>query len=280
MKERGCSQSGREDVGLLTTQGRPAAGGVVSQRERTVESMKKSTLKRIVTAVFAFVHAPTWEARKHIVETQQKDLFTREADQVLLRMLSHAANDPAARQQLGELRLLLARCASDGIDTAFANRPDSPTLPGIVADAQQQLQDVQSEDELRQLIKDHPGMLPLLSEATQKVLEKNPQMLALLQFAHPEFFDHLYAFISANTWAESQTCLERFPDLLTEEADYAMEWFIQQQKNTKAIQVLSEYRHLLRSCREVGIAQAFAEKRAPETAPRSINSHNPGCTEQ
>lgn len=237
--------------------------------------MEKAALKHLVRIVFALFNAPTWEVRKQIVQSYPDLLLSKVADQVLLRMRVHYRQNPEVCQQITALRQILARCRTEGIESAFAHHPDSPTLPDIVVGPRAQLHRVQSQDELRAVLEKNPELLPALTQETRQVLDRNPRMLALLQFARPEFFEHLYEFISAASWAESQSCLEKYPDLLTEEAEYAMEWFIQQQKDSKAIQVLTEYRRLLRSCRQLGIQQAFAGKtdRFPEPL------RDPGGTE-
>jgi hypothetical protein len=74
----------------------------------------------------------------------------------------------------------------------------------------------------------------------------------------------LEEFIGARTWDESRRILEARPDLLTDEADALLGRWIaaaQAQGDEEARRILEEHRVLLRRCREVGIEEAFAERR-------------------
>ncbi|MDW8066035.1 MAG: hypothetical protein RMK32_10460, partial [Anaerolineae bacterium] len=79
----------------------------------------------------------------------------------------------------------------------------------------------------------------------------------------------LRQFIEARTRDESRRILEAHPELLTDEADALLGQLIQaarSQGDENARRVLEEHRALLRRCREVGIARAFAEKMLPPEA--------------
>ncbi len=82
---------------------------------------------------------------------------------------------------------------------------------------------------------------------------------------HPDpeqLLQTIFAFIQADTWAESQRIVENHPELLTNEADTLLEQLVQaaREKNDEtARQVFEEHRALLRRCRAVGVEQAFAE---------------------
>lgn len=74
------------------------------------------------------------------------------------------------------------------------------------------------------------------------------------------------AFIQAKTWTESQRIFEQHPELLTDEADILLGQLIQAaqaQDNEDAQRTFKQRRTLLRRCREVGIAQTFAELPSP-----------------
>jgi CHAT domain-containing protein len=98
-----------------------------------------------------------------------------------------------------------------------------------------------------------------LREATMEemlqVLEASPLLQAL------------WAFITAETWAESKRIVEENSELLTEEADSLLGLLISMWEDEDAIRILKEHRELLRRCREVGIERAFAEKMRPEIPP-------------
>ncbi len=73
----------------------------------------------------------------------------------------------------------------------------------------------------------------------------------------------LMAFIQADTWAESRRVVEQHPELLSDEADELLAQRVElarAQGNEDAVHLLEEHRVLLRRCREVGVARAFAEK--------------------
>jgi len=74
----------------------------------------------------------------------------------------------------------------------------------------------------------------------------------------------LKEFIGARTWEESRRILEAYPELLTDEADALLgQWIAAAQARSaeEACRILEEHRVLLRRCREVGIEEAFAERR-------------------
>ena len=74
----------------------------------------------------------------------------------------------------------------------------------------------------------------------------------------------LEEFIGARTWEESRRILEAHPELLTDEADALLgQWIAaaQARGDEEARRILEEHRVLLRRCREVGIEEAFAERR-------------------
>ncbi|HOG46208.1 MAG TPA: tetratricopeptide repeat protein, partial [Anaerolineae bacterium] len=70
------------------------------------------------------------------------------------------------------------------------------------------------------------------------------------------------AFIDAPNWLASRRIAEEHPELLTDEADEALQALlaIAQVLDADATKVLEEHRALLQRCREVGIRAAFAEK--------------------
>lgn len=68
-------------------------------------------------------------------------------------------------------------------------------------------------------------------------------------------------FVGAKTWGEAQGIVEAHPDLLSDEADtYLLRWQLNAYRGNEASWMLNERRELLRRCRQIGIAEAFAEK--------------------
>ncbi len=77
------------------------------------------------------------------------------------------------------------------------------------------------------------------------------------------------AFIQADTWDGSRRVVEQHPELLTDEAEEVLAQLVRlarAQGNEDAVQIFEEHRALLRRCREVGVARAFAEKMLPPAA--------------
>jgi CHAT domain-containing protein len=72
--------------------------------------------------------------------------------------------------------------------------------------------------------------------------------------------DILYAFIQAETWAESRRILEAHPELLSEEADELIKQLIenaQQEKDEEKATLLNNHRIILNQSRKFGIESAF-----------------------
>ncbi len=76
----------------------------------------------------------------------------------------------------------------------------------------------------------------------------------------------LQAFIQARTWEESRRLLDQHPELLSEEADALLgrlQDAARARSDEHALRILEQHRVLLRRCREVGAARAFAEQMLP-----------------
>ncbi len=73
-------------------------------------------------AAYAYVLAPDWPAAIQIVETRQRELLSRAADQEIALMLDQFGDDDAnTRSHLEERRTVLAHCRRDGISATFAD---------------------------------------------------------------------------------------------------------------------------------------------------------------
>ena len=128
-------------------------------------------------------------------------------------------------------------------------------LPAVLADdpeaALRQLAE-QAAAKLEQLRQENPEAYQQLAEAAQQAM---PPLLQTIQ-----------EFIRAESWAESQRILEQHPELLSDQADALLGQLLdaaRAQNDEGAERILGEHRTLLRRCREVGIAQAFAERSFP-----------------
>ncbi len=76
----------------------------------------------------------------------------------------------------------------------------------------------------------------------------------------------LQAFIQARTWEESRRLLDQHPELLSDEADALLgrlQDAARARSDEHALRILEQHRVLLRRCREVGAARAFAEQMLP-----------------
>jgi tetratricopeptide (TPR) repeat protein len=83
------------------------------------------------------------------------------------------------------------------------------------------------------------------------------------QHKREQIIHSLQAFIEAKDWIASQQVLTQHPELLSDEADEALDRLItaaRAQGDKKATHAFEEHRDLLRRCREIGIEKAFAEK--------------------
>ncbi len=82
-----------------------------------------------------------------------------------------------------------------------------------------------------------------------------------------QLLETIVAFIQAETWGESQRIVEVHPELLSNQADALIEELAQAQDNENARRLVAEHKALLRRCREVSVAQAFAEM-GKQSGPR------------
>jgi tetratricopeptide (TPR) repeat protein len=70
-------------------------------------------------------------------------------------------------------------------------------------------------------------------------------------------------FIQSRTWTDSMRVVQAHPELLGDESEILLGELIEgatTQRDENAARILQEHRALLRHCREVGVATAFAEK--------------------
>ena len=124
--------------------------------------------EQLTEAVQAFIIAQTWADSKQIVEARRDVLLTDAAEQLMATLLDQYRGDEEATEVLQDHRMLLARCRHQGIDAAFAERLHAGEMLGIPQHLMQRLQAVRSEEELRQLLNEHPELLPALKHmATQ-----------------------------------------------------------------------------------------------------------------
>ncbi|HHH41554.1 MAG TPA: hypothetical protein ENK56_06070, partial [Chloroflexi bacterium] len=111
-------------------------------------------------------------------------------------------------------------------------------------------------------------------------LEQNPmarRMMEVLAEAG-ELGQTLFAFIQADTWAESRSIVEQHPELLSDEADALLDQLIEAarvQGDESAQRTFEEHRALLRRCREVGVERAFAALTPPPAADAATPSPLP-----
>lgn len=67
--------------------------------------------------------------------------------------------------------------------------------------------------------------------------------------------------VNSETWLEAQQIVDTRPVLLDDRVDFAFEWLLEQYRNDEDItRTLMEHHELLRSCREEGVEQTFADK--------------------
>ncbi|KAF5412616.1 MAG: hypothetical protein C5S47_00985 [Candidatus Methanogasteraceae archaeon] len=124
--------------------------------------------ERISNAVLSFINAKTWADSKAIVQAHQDDLLTSAAIQVFESLLIRYKDDEKARRLLEDHRSLLRRCQSEGIDAAFTDRLQARPIPDIPPELLDRLRSVQTDAELRELIREHPELLPVIEQiATQ-----------------------------------------------------------------------------------------------------------------
>ncbi len=91
-----------------------------------------------------------------------------------------------------------------------------------------------------------------------------------------QFVAAIVAFANAENWSAARQVLEEHPDLLTPDADLALEYLIemtQTQGQQEAARILSLHRDLLRLAREMGVEETFArleEHERLQTALRHV----------
>jgi CHAT domain-containing protein/predicted LPLAT superfamily acyltransferase len=107
------------------------------------------------------------------------------------------------------------------------------------------LMSVRSEQELMQLLAEHPELMPVL----EQMMEEQTVMMKAID-----------AFVNAETWAESKQVVEANPELLSDEADALLAQLIEAQEDERAVHILEEHRQLLARCRVEGIDAAFGDQ--------------------
>ncbi len=237
--------------------------------------------RQLLEALRAFLQADTWAESRRILEAHP-ELLADEAD-TLLGMLIQAQEE--ARRYLEEHRALLRRCREAGIPRAFAEKMLSPEalaaaeaagltpeqalemarlaaeMPSELLEALAELAasgaEIRSPEDLERLLSERPDLRQRREEAARRAAGAAPLLQTLQEF------------IQASTWTESQRIVEQHPELLGDEADTLLGQLVEAargQGDEDAARVLEEHRALLRRCREVGVAEAFAAKMLPPEA--------------
>ena len=213
------------------------------------------SLEAITQAMVSFVNAKNWDESKEIVEQNKTLLLTDEADALFADLLTEYADNPNATRRLTEHRALLQRCRTEGIEAAFADKvrpapPAAPDISDMASELMAHLMSIESEEELTQLLTEHPELLPAMQQAEQGASD-------VVQ----ELVDKLFPFIRAETWAESKAYLLEHPELLTDDADMVFGLLIEQaaqQGNADHHRIFTQHRQLLSEARQRGIEAAFA----------------------
>ena len=135
----------------------------------------------------------------------------------------------------------------EALPTFLAEGPEA-AMRQLASEAQAELERLRTED---------PETYAKLEEKVKQASEAAP------------LAQTLFAFVSADTWAESRRIVEAHPELLTDDADSLLEQLIESaraQNDANAVRIFEEHRALLRRCRDAGIEQAFAERKKPQIA--------------
>src|SRR5262249_12308699 len=119
--------------------------------------------ERVIEAVLAFVNAQSWVESKEIVEARRDELLTEAANQVFAALLAQYSSDESAIHFLEERRALLTHCRQEGDDDAFDRvRPRETSV--LTPQLRARLMAVHSAEELRQLVEEHPEVVPVLQQ--------------------------------------------------------------------------------------------------------------------
>ena len=135
-------------------------------------------------------------------------------------------------------------------------------LQGLAARMQQALAELRWRDPVtfaRLEAAARQAMAALL--ANDRSSDKAPERAATTDT--PALVQALDAFLNARTWTDSYREVQAHPELLSDEALALLEQRIATARtvgNSRAVAFFEEHRALLRRCREVGAAAAFAEK--------------------
>jgi CHAT domain-containing protein/tetratricopeptide (TPR) repeat protein len=124
--------------------------------------------ERIVSAVLSFINAKTWAESKAIVQAHQNDLLTPATIHVFEVLLTQHRDNESAIRVLEDRRSLLLRCQSEGIDAAFADRLLARYMPDIPPELLARLKAIRSEEEFRELIEEHPELLPVIQQIVKQ----------------------------------------------------------------------------------------------------------------
>ncbi|MGB0387193.1 MAG: hypothetical protein ACPGWR_20435 [Ardenticatenaceae bacterium] len=234
---------------------------------------QNSSFKAVTRALFSFVNADDWGESKRIVEAQPELLLTDEADLLLVRLLIQYADDPNTTRLLEEQRTLLQRCRREGIDAAFADLLRPSAMPDISPDLIVRLMSVESQEELTQLLTEHPELLPLIGAVPQAAPQQRTpdppeEPIDLMDFIYgepssldprEELAGKLIVFVYAQSRSERKAYLAQHPELLTDEALEVLLTLIEEEVDEDAVRTLREHHVLLVQARQNGLDEAFAE---------------------
>lgn len=220
------------------------------------EESRQQQTHLLLMAIDAFTRSESWVEAKHVVE-QHSELLTDEAAALLDALISRQ-EDQRAIDILLDHRRLLTHCRDVGIDAAFADRIAGRNLtpPGIDPTLWMRVQRADSYQTLLSLVFEHPELMPVIKNQVAQVLGRS-QMAVV---------NAIEAFLRVASWDEARLVIERYPELLSLDADiWLMQYadFMKAQGDASIAEIVCNRRWLLARCRLHGIAHVFQK---PEEA--------------
>lgn len=216
----------------------------------------------LAATIWEFVEAQTWNQSYRYLK-DHPELLSDQANYLWaqLREAQRAQGAEFSVRALDEHSELLQRCRKEGIEKVFAEKI-MQTVVGKEAPFQEIVEALPQEkrEALIALAMEMPNEADF-----QAAIDARPDLRTAIDRVSKEMREInrlIGLMLNAATWDQARADIEAYPELLTDKADALLMRMIlaaQQAKDKEAEEAMAQNLTLLRRCREIGIAEAFAE---------------------
>ncbi len=224
----------------------------------------------LATTIWEFVEAQTWnQSYRYLMD--HPELLSDQANYLWaqLREAQRVQGAESMVRALDEHGELLQRCRKEGIEKVFAEKimqavsgeksPFQDIVEALPQDKREELialaMETPDQAEFQAALNARPGL--------RTAVDRVGQELRLLNRA-------IEQMVNAATWDKTRAAIEEHPELLDDKADALLTRMIlaaQQAKDQETEEALAQNLVLLRRCRDIGVAQAFAELEQESETP-------------